>query len=56
MKFYVMVNIYLVNLSFKFHKELCINVLTRVVNARIRDITCARAFTTRARESMHGSL
>ena len=55
MKSYVVVNYYLVNLSFKFHRDPCINVRARVVNARIRDITCAHAFLTRARAFMHGS-
>ena len=55
MKFYVVVNYYLVSLSFKFHEDPCINARTQVVNARIRDITCARAFTTHAPAFMHGS-
>ena len=38
MKFYVVVNFYLVNLSVNFHKDPCINVRARVANARIRDI------------------
>ena len=55
MKFFVVVNFYLVNLSFKFHKDPCINVCEQVVNASICDITWAHAFTTCARVSMHGS-
>ena len=55
MKFYVMVNIYLVSLSFKFHEDPSVNARARVVNARIRDITCTHTFTTRARAFMHGS-
>ena len=42
-------------LSFKFHEDPSVNARARVENARIRDITCARAFTTRARAFMHGS-
>ena len=45
MKFVMVVNLYLVNLSFKFHKDPCINMRTRVVNARIRDKTCVRALS-----------
>ena len=41
------------NLSFKFHKDPCINVRARVVNGRIRNIT--RAFTTCARLFIHRS-
>ena len=35
MKLYVMLNFYLVTLSFKFHKDLCINGRTQVVKARM---------------------
>ena len=56
MKFYVVVNYYLVIICIKFHSDLCINARARVVNARNRDKTCARAFTTRARLFMHKSL
>ena len=55
MKFYVVVNYYLVSLSFKFHKNPCTNARAQVVNARTRDKTCARAFTARARAFMHES-
>ena len=55
MKFYVVVNFYLVSLSFKFHEDSSVNARARVVNVRIRDITCAHAFTTRARAFMHES-
>ena len=48
MKFYVVVNYYLVNLSFIFHDDPCINVRARVVNARTRDKSYARFFTTHA--------
>ena len=56
MKFYVVVNYYLVSLSFKNHKNPCTNARQQVVNARTRDKTCARAFTARARAFMHESL
>ena len=55
MKFYVVVNYYLVSLSFKFHEDPDSNARARVVNARTRDKTCARAFTTRARAFVHES-
>ena len=55
MKFYVMVNLYLVSLSIKFHEDPSVNARAQVENVRIRDITCARAFSTRARAFMHGS-
>ena len=42
MKFYVVVNYYLVRLSFKFHDHLCINGRARVVNARTCNKSCAR--------------
>ena len=54
-KFYVVVNFYLVSLSLKFHEDPSVNARVRVETVRIRDITCARAFTTRARAFMHGS-
>ena len=54
-KFYMVVNYYLVSLCIKFHEDPCINARAGVVNARSRDKTCARAFTTRARAFMHGS-
>ena len=55
MKFYVVVNYYLVSLSFKFHKDSCINVHAPVVNARARVLSRVCAFTTRARAFMHTS-
>ena len=39
MKFYVVVNFYLVSLNFIFQEDPCINERARVVNARICDIT-----------------
>ena len=55
MKFYVVVNYYLVTLSLKFHEDLCINARTPVVNARAHVLSRLRAFTTRARAFMHKS-
>ena len=55
MKFYVVVNYYLVGLYFKFHKDLCINARARVVNACTRDKTYMHALKTCACASMHGS-
>ena len=49
MKFYVVVNLYLVSLSFKFHEDPFVNARARSGNTRICDITCAHAFTTCAR-------
>ena len=54
MKFYVVVNFYLVSLSLKFHEDPFVNARARGGNARIRDITCAHAFLTRAHAFMHG--
>ena len=54
-KFYMVVNYYLVKLSFKFLEDQCIDVRTLVVNAHTREKSCARAFITRARAFMHGS-
>ena len=55
MKFYAVVNYYLVSLSFKFHEDRDSNARARVVNARTRDKTCARAFITRMCAFMHRS-
>ena len=41
--FYTVVNYYVLSLTFKFHEDLCTNPRARVVNARTRDKTCARA-------------
>ena len=49
MKFYMVVNYYLVSLSFKFHEDPCINARARVVNARAHVLLRVRAFTTRLR-------
>ena len=56
MKFYMVVNYYLVNLSFKFHDDLRINASARVVNARVHVLLQVCAFMTRARAFVHGSL
>ena len=55
MKFYMVVKYYLDSLSFKFHEDPCTNARAGGVNARTRDKTCARAFTTGVRTFMHGS-
>ena len=55
MKFYVVVNIYLVSLSFKFHEDPCINARARAINAHARDLSRVRAFTTRVRAFTNGS-
>ena len=46
MKFYTVVNHYLVSLCFNFHEDLCINAHAWVINVRTRDETCAHAFMT----------
>ena len=53
MKFYVVVNYYLVSLNFKFHDDPCLNARVRGVNARTRDKSCAHTFTPRAQTFMH---
>ena len=55
MKFYGVVNHYLVSLNFKFHEDLGTNARAGGVNARTRDKTCALAFTTGVRAFMHRS-
>ena len=42
MKFYMVVNYYVVSLSFKFHEDPCTIACARVINARTRDKMCAR--------------
>ena len=49
MKFYMVVNYYLVNFSLKFHEDPCINPRARVVNARVHILLRVRMFTTRFR-------
>jgi len=44
MKFYVVVNYYLVSLGFKFYEDPCINEHIRVVNAHARFIASARVY------------
>ena len=53
MKSYMVVNYYLVSLSFKFYDDPFINARARVVNVRTLDKSCARTFTTRARAFTH---
>ena len=55
MKFYMVVNYYLLSLSLKFHGIPCTTARARVINAHTRDKTCTRAFTTRLRAFIHGS-
>ena len=52
-RIFMVVNYYLVSLSLKFDEDPCISARTRVVNARICDKTCVRAFTTCVRAFMH---
>ena len=49
MKFYMVVNYYLVGLYLKFHKDLCISACARVVNARTHVLSQVCAFTTHLR-------
>ena len=49
MKFNLVVNYYLVSLSFKFHEDLCINAHARVVNAYTCFIASARVYDLCAR-------
>ena len=56
MTFLLVVNYYLVRLSFKCQADLCINARARVVNAHTRDKTRAREFTTSARAFVQESL
>ena len=55
MKFYVVINYYLVSLSFKFYEDPCINAQIRVVNARVHVLLRVRAFTTGVRAFVHRS-
>ena len=54
-KFYVVVNYYLVSLCFKFREDPCISARARVVNARAHVLSRVRACTTFARAFFHGS-
>ena len=47
MKFYMVLNYYLVILCIKFHSAWCINARARVVKARAHVLSRLRAFTTR---------
>ena len=53
MKFYVVVNYYLVSFDFIFHEDPWTNARVQVVNARTRDKMCMCALTTRARAIVH---
>ena len=55
MKFYMVVNYYLVSLSIKFHEDPCINARARVSNVRAHVSSQVRTFTTHVRASMHRS-
>ena len=55
MKFYMVVNWYLVSLCVKFHEDLCINARARGVNTRTHVLSRFRTFTTRLCTFMHGS-
>ena len=55
MKFYVVVNYYLVSLSLIFNEDPCINTRSRVVNMSGHVILRVRAFLTRARAFVQGS-
>ena len=46
MKFYMVVNYYLVNLSFKFHEDLNSNARARVINARTCNKTRVRVYNS----------
>ena len=46
MKFYVVVNYYLVSLSFKFNEDLCTNARVQGVNVHTRDRMGVLAFST----------
>ena len=45
-RFYVVVNYYLLSLSFKFHGDPCTNARARVIHARTHDKMCARVYTS----------
>ena len=55
MKFYMVVNYYLVNFNYKFHEDQCMDACTKVVNARAHVLLRVRAFRTRARAFESGS-
>ena len=55
MKFYVVVNCYLVNLSVKFYDDPCINACTRVVNMCVHILLQVHDYTTHASAFMHRS-
>ena len=49
MKFYMVVDYYLVNFDLKFHEDPCINARVHVVNTRAHVISRICVFTTRLR-------
>ena len=55
MKFYMVVNYYLVTLTLKFHADRCINARVQVVKARADVLLRLRVFMTGARAFMHRS-
>ena len=55
MKFKTLVNKTLTDHQKIFLEDRCIDARTQVVNARTRDETCTRAFTTYTRASMRQS-
>ena len=54
MKFYVVINYYLVSFYFKFHEYSCINAPARVVKVHAHDLLRVRTFATRVPAFMHG--
>ena len=46
-KFYMVVNYYLVRLGIKFHEDLCITARAQVVDVRVHVLSRVCAFTTR---------
>ena len=54
MKFYVVVNYYLVSLTFEFHDDPCINARAKVITVRAQDLSRVRAFTPLTRAFMNG--
>ena len=54
-RIFLVVNYYLVSLSFKFHEDLRINTCARVVNACAHILSRVCAFMTCPRAFVHGS-
>ena len=55
LKFYFVINYYLVSISCTFHEDPCTNARAQVLNRCTRDKTCAQAFTARSGAIMHRS-